>query len=48
MICLGIEGIAHKNGVGIFDQDCKVLANMSKMIDRVRTTSWLISPCYHG
>jgi tRNA A37 threonylcarbamoyltransferase TsaD len=48
MVCLGIEGTAHTIGVGIFDQDCKVLANTSKMIDRVRPTSWLINPCYHG
>lgn len=33
MICLGIEGTAHTIGVGIVDQDCKVLANISKMID---------------
>ena len=33
MICLGIEGTAHTIGVGIVDQDCKVLANSSKMID---------------
>ncbi len=33
MICLGIEGTAHTIGIGIVDQDCKVLANMSKMID---------------
>jgi N6-L-threonylcarbamoyladenine synthase len=33
MICLGIEGTAHTIGVGIVDQDCKVLANLSKMID---------------
>jgi N6-L-threonylcarbamoyladenine synthase/N6-L-threonylcarbamoyladenine synthase/protein kinase Bud32 len=33
MICLGIEGTAHTIGVGIVDQDCKVLANMAKMID---------------
>ncbi|MCJ7561637.1 MAG: bifunctional N(6)-L-threonylcarbamoyladenine synthase/serine/threonine protein kinase, partial [Thermoplasmata archaeon] len=32
-ICLGIEGTAHTIGIGIVDQDCKVLANMSKMID---------------
>lgn len=33
MICLGIEGTAHTVGVGIVDQDCKVLANLTKMID---------------
>ena len=33
MICLGIEGTAHTIGVGIVDQDCEVLANISKMID---------------
>ncbi len=33
MICLGIEGTAHTIGVGIVDQDCEVLANVSKMID---------------
>ncbi|UCE44685.1 MAG: bifunctional N(6)-L-threonylcarbamoyladenine synthase/serine/threonine protein kinase [Methanobacteriota archaeon] len=33
MICLGIEGTAHTIGVGIVDQDCKVLANVMKMID---------------
>ncbi len=33
MICLGIEGTAHTIGVGIVDQDCKILANLSKMID---------------
>jgi len=33
MICLGIEGTAHTIGVGIVDGDCKVLANVSKMID---------------
>jgi N6-L-threonylcarbamoyladenine synthase/N6-L-threonylcarbamoyladenine synthase/protein kinase Bud32 len=33
MICLGIEGTAHTIGIGIVDQDCKVLANISKMID---------------
>ncbi|HEX9908106.1 MAG TPA: bifunctional N(6)-L-threonylcarbamoyladenine synthase/serine/threonine protein kinase [Thermoplasmata archaeon] len=33
MICLGIEGTAHTIGVGLVDQDCKVLANMTKMID---------------
>lgn len=33
MICLGIEGTAHTIGVGIVDDDCKILANVSKMID---------------
>lgn len=33
MICLGIEGTAHTIGVGIVDQDCNVLANLTKMID---------------
>ncbi len=33
MICLGIEGTAHTIGVGIVDHDCRVLANVSKMID---------------
>ena len=33
MICLGIEGTAHTIGIGIVDQDCKVLANLTKMID---------------
>ena len=33
MICLGIEGTAHTIGVGIVDQDCKILANLTKMID---------------
>ncbi len=33
MICLGIEGTAHTIGIGIIDQDCRVLANVSKMID---------------
>jgi N6-L-threonylcarbamoyladenine synthase/N6-L-threonylcarbamoyladenine synthase/protein kinase Bud32 len=33
MICLGIEGTAHTISVGIVDGDCKVLANVSKMID---------------
>jgi len=33
MICLGIEGTAHTVGVGIVDGDCKILANLQKMID---------------
>lgn len=33
MICLGIEGTAHTIGVGIVDDGCNVLANVSKMID---------------
>jgi N6-L-threonylcarbamoyladenine synthase/N6-L-threonylcarbamoyladenine synthase/protein kinase Bud32 len=33
MICLGIEGTAHTIGVGIVDDDCKILANLTKMID---------------
>jgi N6-L-threonylcarbamoyladenine synthase/N6-L-threonylcarbamoyladenine synthase/protein kinase Bud32 len=33
MICLGIEGTAHTLGVGIVDGECKVLANLTKMID---------------
>ncbi|MDH3364397.1 MAG: bifunctional N(6)-L-threonylcarbamoyladenine synthase/serine/threonine protein kinase [Thermoplasmata archaeon] len=33
MICLGIEGTAHTIGVGLVDQDCTVLANLTKMID---------------
>jgi N6-L-threonylcarbamoyladenine synthase/N6-L-threonylcarbamoyladenine synthase/protein kinase Bud32 len=33
MFCLGIEGTAHTIGIGIVDQDCKVLANLTKMID---------------
>jgi N6-L-threonylcarbamoyladenine synthase len=33
MICLGIEGTAHTIGVGLVDQDCAVLANLTKMID---------------
>ncbi len=33
MICLGIEGTAHTVSVGIVDGDCRVLANVSKMID---------------
>jgi N6-L-threonylcarbamoyladenine synthase len=33
MICLGIEGTAHTIGVGLVDQDCVVLANLTKMID---------------
>ena len=33
MICLGIEGTAHTVGVGIVDGDCRVLANLTKMID---------------
>ena len=33
MICLGIEGTAHTIGIGIVDHDCKVLANLTKMID---------------
>jgi N6-L-threonylcarbamoyladenine synthase len=33
MICIGIEGTAHTVGVGIVDQDCKILANLTKMID---------------
>jgi len=33
MICLGIEGTAHTIGIGIVDQDCKVLVNLMKMID---------------
>jgi N6-L-threonylcarbamoyladenine synthase len=33
MICLGIEGTAHTISIGIVDQDCKVLANLGKMID---------------
>ncbi|MDO8627612.1 MAG: UGMP family protein, partial [Candidatus Diapherotrites archaeon] len=27
MICLGIESTAHTFGVGIVDENCKVLAN---------------------
>ncbi len=33
MICLGIEGTAHTIGIGIVDHDCRVLANVAKMID---------------
>jgi N6-L-threonylcarbamoyladenine synthase len=33
MICLGIEGTAHTVGVGLVDQDCRILANLTKMID---------------
>jgi N6-L-threonylcarbamoyladenine synthase/N6-L-threonylcarbamoyladenine synthase/protein kinase Bud32 len=33
MICLGIESTAHTIGIGIVDGDCKVLANLTKMID---------------
>lgn len=33
MICLGIESTAHTIGIGIVDQDCNVLANLTKMID---------------
>jgi N6-L-threonylcarbamoyladenine synthase/N6-L-threonylcarbamoyladenine synthase/protein kinase Bud32 len=33
MICLGIEGTAHTISVGLVDQDCEVLANLTKMID---------------
>lgn len=33
MICLGIEGTAHTIGVGVVDDDCRVLANLMKMID---------------
>ena len=33
MICLGIESTAHTIGIGIVDQDCTVLANVTKMID---------------
>jgi len=33
MICLGIEGTAHTIGAGLVDQDCAVLANLTKMID---------------
>ncbi len=33
MICLGIESTAHTIGIGVVDQDCKVLANLTKMID---------------
>lgn len=31
MLCLGIEGTAHTIGVGIVDENCKVLANEYKM-----------------
>ena len=33
MICLGIESTAHTIGIGVVDHDCKVLANLTKMID---------------
>ena len=33
MICLGIEGTAHTIGVGIVDDECNVLSNLTKMID---------------
>ena len=33
MICLGIEGTAHTIGVGIVDEGCNILANVSKMVD---------------
>ena len=33
MICLGIESTAHTIGIGIVDSDCRVLANLAKMID---------------
>lgn len=32
MLCLGIEGTAHTVGVGIVDESCRVLANLSAMI----------------
>ena len=31
MLCLGIEGTAHTIGIGIVDENCKVLANEYKM-----------------
>ena len=31
MICLGIEGTAHTFGVGIVDESCNILANISRM-----------------
>lgn len=33
MICLGIESTAHTIGIGVVDDDCNVLANLTKMID---------------
>ncbi len=33
MFCLGIEGTAHTIGIGIVDEKCDILANVSKMID---------------
>ena len=32
MLCLGIEGTAHTVGVGIVDESCKVLANVSATV----------------
>ena len=31
MICLGIEGTAHTIGIGIVDNDCNILSNVSMM-----------------
>src|SRR5512136_3095912 len=33
MICLGIEGTAHTIGIGVVDDACRILANVTKMID---------------
>jgi len=33
MICLGIESTAHTIGIGVVDHDCKIMANLTKMID---------------
>lgn len=31
MLCLGIEGTAHTLGIGVVDERCRVLANVSVM-----------------
>jgi len=41
MLCLGIEGTAHTLGVGIVDEECRVLANL---IDMVRPETGGIHP----
>lgn len=33
MLCLGIEGTAHTVGVGIVDEDCRILSNLTDMYE---------------
>ncbi len=33
MLCLGIEGTAHTVGVGIVDEECRILANLQDMYE---------------